>query len=130
MDNPYEWLQNFIAQVPDILQPVIVALAGAIPYIEGEGAAAFGIIAGINPVVAAVAGATGNVLSVLAWWSSVHASVKVSSPAARPEPGQPGVDGPVVADFRQRLWRGYWVPCGGAAATAVVLEQVMQQKLR
>ena len=65
MDNPYEWLQNFIAQVPEILQPLIVALAGAIPYIEGEGAAAFGIIAGIHPVVAATAGATGNIVCVL-----------------------------------------------------------------
>lgn len=65
MDNPYEWLQNFIEQVPDILQPLIVALAAAIPYIEGEGAAAFGIIAGINPVVAAIAAATGNLLCVV-----------------------------------------------------------------
>jgi hypothetical protein len=65
MDNPYEWLQTFIAQVPEILQPLIVALAGAIPYVEGEGAAAFGIIAGIHPVVAAIAGATGNIACVL-----------------------------------------------------------------
>lgn len=65
MDNPYEWLQTFIAQVPEILQPLIVALAGAIPYVEGEGAAAFGIIAGIHPVVAAMAGATGNIACVL-----------------------------------------------------------------
>ncbi|WP_240694848.1 small multidrug efflux protein [Cryobacterium sp. SO1] len=53
-----------IEQVPDILQPLIVAVAGAIPYVEGEGATAFGIIAGINPIVAAVAGATGNILCV------------------------------------------------------------------
>lgn len=66
MDNPYEWLQSAIDQVPDILQPVIVALAGTIPYIEGEGAAAFGILAGIHPVVAAIAGAAGNILCVVA----------------------------------------------------------------
>jgi len=65
MDNPYEWLQSFIEQVPAILQPLIVALAAAIPYIEGEGAAAFGIIAGINPVVAAIAAASGNILCVV-----------------------------------------------------------------
>lgn len=65
MDNPYEWLQSFIEQVPAILQPLMVAVAGAIPYVEGEGAAAFGIIAGINPIVAAIAGATGNILCVL-----------------------------------------------------------------
>ncbi|MDI3241373.1 small multidrug efflux protein [Arthrobacter sp. AL08] len=66
MNNPYEWLQIFIDQVPSILQPLIVALAGAVPYIEGEGAAAFGIIAGINPIIAAIAGATGNILCVIA----------------------------------------------------------------
>ncbi|MFI7583045.1 small multidrug efflux protein [Kocuria sp. M1N1S27] len=65
MNNPYEGLQNFIEQVPDILQPLIVAVAAAIPYIEGEGAAALGIIAGINPVVAAIAGAAGNILGVV-----------------------------------------------------------------
>jgi len=65
-DNPYPWLQDFINQVPDILQPLIVAAAGAIPYVEGEGAAVLGIIAGINPIVAAIAGAAGNILAVLA----------------------------------------------------------------
>lgn len=64
MDNPYEWLRSVIEQVPDILQPLIVAVAGAIPYVEGEGATAFGILAGIHPIVAAVAGATGNILCV------------------------------------------------------------------
>ncbi|WP_334151112.1 small multidrug efflux protein [Microbacterium sp.] len=66
MDNPYPWLQDFINQVPDILQPLMVAVVAAIPYIEGEGAAAFGILAGINPIVAAVAAATGNILCVIA----------------------------------------------------------------
>lgn len=65
MDNPYPWLQDFINQVPEFLQPVMVALVAAIPYIEGEGAAAFGIIAGINPIVAALAAITGNVLCVI-----------------------------------------------------------------
>jgi hypothetical protein len=65
MNNPYEGLQNIIEQVPEILQPLIVAVAAAIPYIEGEGAAALGIIAGINPVVAAIAGAAGNILCVI-----------------------------------------------------------------
>lgn len=65
MDNPYEWLQSFIEQVPALLQPLIVAVAGAIPYIEGEGAAAFGIIAGINPIIAGLAGAAGNILCVV-----------------------------------------------------------------
>lgn len=66
MDNPYPWLQDFINQVPDILQPLMVAVVAAIPYIEGEGAAAFGIIAGINPIIAAIAAMTGNILCVIA----------------------------------------------------------------
>ena len=65
-DNPYPWLQDFINQVPDILQPLIVAAVGAIPYVEGEGAAVLGIIAGINPIIAALAGAAGNILAVIA----------------------------------------------------------------
>ncbi len=65
MDNPYEWLQSMVDQVPELVQPLIVALAGAVPYIEAEGATAFGILAGINPIVAALAGAVGNILCVV-----------------------------------------------------------------
>jgi hypothetical protein len=60
-----EGLQDFVNQVPEVLQPVGVGLVGMIPYIEGEGSAALGIIAGVNPIVAAIAGAAGNFLSVL-----------------------------------------------------------------
>lgn len=56
--------QDLVAQVPDVLQPIIVALAGAVPFIEGEGGAAIGIIGGIHPVVAALAAAIGNFLCV------------------------------------------------------------------
>lgn len=66
MDNPYPWLQDVVDQVPDLLQPLIVALAGAVPYIEGEGASVFGIMAGINPIVAALAAMAGNILAVVA----------------------------------------------------------------
>lgn len=62
--NLVETFQNLVAQVPELVQPLIVALAGAIPFIEGEGAAAIGIIGGIHPVVAAIAGMVGNFLCV------------------------------------------------------------------
>ncbi|KRB36154.1 hypothetical protein [Microbacterium sp. Root180] len=62
--NLVESFQNLVAQVPELLQPLIVALAGAVPFIEGEGAAAIGIIGGLNPVVAAVSGAVGNFICV------------------------------------------------------------------
>jgi uncharacterized membrane protein len=57
--------QDLVAQVPEILQPFIVALAGAVPFVEGEGATTIGIIGGLNPVVAVAAGAIGNFLCVL-----------------------------------------------------------------
>lgn len=57
-------LQNLVAQVPELLRPLIVALAGAVPFIEGEGAASIGIIAGIHPVVAAISGFAGNLICV------------------------------------------------------------------
>ncbi|MFF0341746.1 hypothetical protein [Kribbella sp. NPDC004875] len=63
--NPYEWLGDFVGQVPEFVQPIIVGVAGAIPYIEGEGSAALGVFAGIHPVVAAMSGAAGNIIAVV-----------------------------------------------------------------
>jgi hypothetical protein len=57
--------QDLVAQVPETIQPFIVMLAGAIPFIEGEGAAIIGIVGGVNPIVAAIAAAAGNFLCVL-----------------------------------------------------------------
>lgn len=62
--NLIETFQNLVAQVPELVQPLIVALAGAVPFIEGEGAATIGIIGGIHPVIAAIAGIVGNFLCV------------------------------------------------------------------
>lgn len=62
--NLIETFQGFVAQVPELVQPLIVALAGAIPFIEGEGAVSIGIIGGIHPVVAAIAAMVGNFLCV------------------------------------------------------------------
>jgi hypothetical protein len=69
MSNPLTDLvlgfQDLVAQVPEFVQPLIAAAAGAVPFIEGEGAASIGIIGGIHPIVAAIAGAAGNLLCVL-----------------------------------------------------------------
>lgn len=62
--NLIETFQDLVAQVPNLVQPLIVALAGAIPFVEGEGAAAIGIIAGVPPIVAAIAAAVGNFVCV------------------------------------------------------------------
>lgn len=64
--NLIETIQEWVAQVPELVQPLIVALAGAIPFIEGEGAATIGIVGGINPVIAAIAAIIGNFLCVTA----------------------------------------------------------------
>ncbi|SMQ63500.1 small multidrug efflux protein [Agreia sp. VKM Ac-1783] len=57
--------QDLVAQVPELVQPLIVALAGAVPFIEGEGAAVIGVIGGVHPVAAVLAGIAGNFLCVL-----------------------------------------------------------------
>lgn len=67
--NPIESLvqgfQELIAGVPALLQPAIVALAAAVPFLEGEVGAMIGVMGGINPFVAAVAAVAGNFLCVL-----------------------------------------------------------------
>jgi len=67
--NPIESLiqgfQSLMAQVPELLQPVIVALAATVPFLEGEIGAMLGVLGGLNPVVAGIAAAAGNFLSVL-----------------------------------------------------------------
>ena len=59
------WLQNLLAQLPELLQPLVIALAGAIPFVEGELASTLGVWAGLNPFVAFFAAATGNFLCVV-----------------------------------------------------------------
>ena len=59
------YFQDLVAQVPEIVQPFIVALAGAVPFVEGEGATTIGIIGGMDPVIAVAAAAIGNFLCVL-----------------------------------------------------------------
>jgi len=67
-DNPIANLiadfQGLVDQVPELLQPFIVAAAGAIPFIEGEGGAIIGVVGGLNPIVAGIAAAAGNFLAV------------------------------------------------------------------
>lgn len=57
--------QDFVAQMPEVLQPLAVALVGAVPFVEGEGAVTVGILGGIHPIVAGLAAIAGNLLCVL-----------------------------------------------------------------
>ncbi|WP_019148579.1 hypothetical protein [Timonella senegalensis] len=58
-------LQSIIAGAPEPLAALVTGLAGAIPFVEGEGAATIAVIAGVNPVLAGVFAALGNFLCVL-----------------------------------------------------------------
>ncbi|MDL5350918.1 small multidrug efflux protein [Microbacterium sp. zg-YB36] len=58
-------LQELAAQVPDLVKPLVVALAAAIPMVEGEVGAVIGMIGGMHPVAAAAAAVAGNFLTVL-----------------------------------------------------------------
>ncbi|MGP9846318.1 small multidrug efflux protein [Brachybacterium sp. 107] len=49
----------------ELIQPLVVLLAGAIPFLEVEGASIIGIAGGMNPIVVAIAAMAGNFLSVL-----------------------------------------------------------------
>ncbi|WP_205649384.1 small multidrug efflux protein [Agromyces sp. LHK192] len=62
--NLIEALQDLMSQVPLLVQPLIVAAAAAIPFVEGELASVLGVWAGLNPFVAFAAAVTGNFLSV------------------------------------------------------------------
>lgn len=57
--------QDLVAQVPEIVRPFVVMLAGVVPFVEGEGAAIIGVVGGLTPIVAGIAAAAGNFLSVL-----------------------------------------------------------------
>lgn len=66
MNDIIRTFQELVAQVPEIVRPMIVVLAGAVPFLEGEGAGAIGVVGGLHPVLAGLAAAAGNFLSVLA----------------------------------------------------------------
>jgi hypothetical protein len=65
IDRTVDSFQELVAQVPEILQPIIVMIAAAIPFVEGEGGAVIGVIGGLPPLVAGLSAAAGNFLCVL-----------------------------------------------------------------
>lgn len=99
--GPFAWLQELMGQVPELAQPLILVLAGAIPFFEGEGAAALGVLSGVNPVVAALAAIAGNVLCVAAvvWVGSWVRSAVVARRRRRGVAGAPaGGSGAAVGE--------------------------------
>lgn len=92
-----ETFQNLVAQVPELVQPLIVALAGAVPFIEGEGAASIGILGGIPPVIAAIAAIAGNFLCV-AILVLLSARARAAVVSRRRTKALIGADGRLIAD--------------------------------
>lgn len=63
--NLIDAFQDLVSRIPELLQPLIVALAGAVPMIEGEGSVTIGIMGGLHPVVAVMAAILGNFICVV-----------------------------------------------------------------
>lgn len=57
--------QTVVGQVPELVRPLVVAAAATVPFVEGELAAAVGVVGGVHPVVAGVAAAAGNFACVV-----------------------------------------------------------------
>ena len=96
--------QDLVAQVPDAVQPVIIALAGAVPFIEGEGGAAIGIIGGVPPVIAALSAAIGNFLCVLV---IVLLGARVRTAVTTAASARSGADTTEPSARRQKFQRVY-----------------------
>ncbi|MEJ1089667.1 small multidrug efflux protein [Microbacterium sp. Mu-80] len=92
--NLIETFQNLVAQVPELVQPLIVALAAAVPFIEGEGAVSIGIIGGINPAIAAIAAIFGNftIVAILVLLGARARSAVVNRRRAKVLAGAGGVE--------------------------------------
>lgn len=56
--------REFVMGLPEALQGVGVFLVSFIPFVEGEGAAIIGVVAGISPWLAVPVGIVGNLLVV------------------------------------------------------------------
>lgn len=85
--NIIDTFQDLVGQVNEFVQPLIIAAAGAVPFVEGEGAASIGVIGGVNPVVAAISAIIGNFVcvAVLVLLSSRARTAVVTRNRARSE---------------------------------------------
>jgi hypothetical protein len=100
--------QDLVAEVPDLVQPLIVALAGTVPFIEGELSAIIGVVGGLHPIVAGLAGAAGNILCVvIVVLLGDRARRAVTTRAGRPDRTKPQSKG--RARF-QRWFERFGVP--------------------
>ncbi len=101
--------REFVMGLPETLQGVGVFLVSFIPFVEGEGAAIIGVIAGISPWLAIPVGVLGNLLVVALLVYAAHGArgAVLNRRAARREQvpamaGTPGGQG----RFTDNLGRG------------------------
>ncbi|MEY2848477.1 MAG: hypothetical protein RI885_1142 [Actinomycetota bacterium] len=62
--NPFSGLQDVVDQLPELLQPILVFLVGAVPFID-EAAAGLGVVAGVHPLIAFTANVAGSTVAVV-----------------------------------------------------------------
>jgi membrane protein YqaA with SNARE-associated domain len=58
-------LQNFVENFDPLWQWLSILLVAAIPGVESDIGSAFGVIAGINPVITVMAAVAGNLISII-----------------------------------------------------------------
>ena len=132
IERTIDSFQELVAQVPEIVQPIIVMLAAAVPFVEGEGGAVIGVVGGLRPVAAAAAAATGNflcVLIVVAVTSRARTAVVDRHPSmvgvggggSRPSVDEPGVRTAVAkAESKRRQRFNRWLVRYGVPGASVL----------
>ncbi|XNY99620.1 hypothetical protein ACL90Y_07535 [Micrococcus luteus] len=93
--------REFVMGLPEALQGAGVFLVSFIPFVEGEGAAVIGMLAGVDPWLAAPVAALGNILVIAILVYTAHGvrGAVLNRRAARREPvpamagGSAGLDG-------------------------------------
>lgn len=91
-------LQQFTESLPEFLQWLGVALAGAIPFVESYFGSALGVLAGVNPVVAVLAASAGNFITVFLVVVLAHSARARVTQGRAPKP---------VTPKRERLRRAF-----------------------
>lgn len=80
--------REFVMGLPEALQGVGVFLVSFIPFVEGEGAAIIGVVAGISPWLAIPVGILGNLLVVALLVYAAHGA-RGAILQRRQAPGEP-----------------------------------------
>lgn len=112
----FEGIREFADGIPEIVQWLILIVVGAVPYLEAYGAAFLGVIAGVNPLIALLAGVIGNVVSMLVFMKAGDAIHRRAT-----DPNQP------LSPRRQRLKRALdkW----GVAVVSLIGPSILPSQL-